>query len=102
MSCPKGGSRGRTRWSGSRVPGACSKGGAWRYGFFETFSPSAVVGFGGYPALPTMLAATSAGIPTVLHEQNAVFGRVNRYFAGQGQRHRHRLRADRQAGRGAG
>ncbi|GGY94033.1 undecaprenyldiphospho-muramoylpentapeptide beta-N-acetylglucosaminyltransferase [Novosphingobium colocasiae] len=50
---------------------------------FETFSPSAVVGFGGYPALPTMLAATSAGIPTVLHEQNAVFGRVNRYFAGK-------------------
>ncbi|PEQ12650.1 undecaprenyldiphospho-muramoylpentapeptide beta-N-acetylglucosaminyltransferase [Novosphingobium sp. PC22D] len=48
---------------------------------FESFEPSAVVGFGGYPALPTLLAARSAGLPTVLHEQNAVLGRVNRYFA---------------------
>lgn len=50
---------------------------------FESFRPSAVVGFGGYPSLPTMLAATSVGIPTVLHEQNAVLGRVNRYFSGK-------------------
>lgn len=48
---------------------------------FETFEPTAVVGFGGYPALPTLLAARAAGLPTVLHEQNAVLGRVNRYFA---------------------
>lgn len=50
---------------------------------FETFRPSAVVGFGGYPSLPTLLAATGARIPAVLHEQNAVLGRVNRYFAGK-------------------
>lgn len=50
---------------------------------FDSFEPSAVVGFGGYPAMPTLLAATSAKIPTVLHEQNAVLGRVNRYFAGK-------------------
>lgn len=48
---------------------------------FETFQPTAVVGFGGYPALPTLLAARSAKLPTVLHEQNAVLGRVNRFFA---------------------
>ncbi len=48
---------------------------------FESFEPSAVVGFGGYPALPALLAATSAGIPTVIHEQNAVLGRVNRFMA---------------------
>ena len=47
----------------------------------RAFEPSAVVGFGGYPALPTLLAATFARIPTVMHEQNAVLGRVNRYFA---------------------
>jgi len=41
-------------------------------------APAAVVGFGGYPALPTMLAATQLGLPTVIHEQNAVLGRVNR------------------------
>lgn len=48
---------------------------------FESFEPSAVVGFGGYPAMPTLLAATARRIPTVLHEQNSVLGRVNRYFA---------------------
>jgi UDP-N-acetylglucosamine--N-acetylmuramyl-(pentapeptide) pyrophosphoryl-undecaprenol N-acetylglucosamine transferase len=48
---------------------------------FESFDPSCVVGFGGYPALPALLAAQSAGIPTVIHEQNAVLGRVNRFLA---------------------
>jgi len=50
---------------------------------FDSFEPSAVVGFGGYPALPALLAATSAGVPSVIHEQNAVLGRVNRYLAGK-------------------
>ena len=50
---------------------------------FESFAPTAVVGFGGYPALPALLAATSAGVPAVLHEQNAVLGRVNRLLAGR-------------------
>ncbi|MCB2087478.1 MAG: undecaprenyldiphospho-muramoylpentapeptide beta-N-acetylglucosaminyltransferase [Sphingomonadaceae bacterium] len=50
---------------------------------FETFQPSAVIGFGGYPSLPTLLAATSAGVPSVIHEQNAVLGRVNRLLAGK-------------------
>ncbi|HEY0959782.1 MAG TPA: undecaprenyldiphospho-muramoylpentapeptide beta-N-acetylglucosaminyltransferase [Novosphingobium sp.] len=50
---------------------------------FESFQPSAVVGFGGYPALPALLAAISSGTPTVIHEQNAVLGRVNRFLAGK-------------------
>ena len=50
---------------------------------FDSFEPSAVVGFGGYPSLPAILASTSAGIPTVVHEQNAVLGRVNRLLAGR-------------------
>jgi len=50
---------------------------------YESFEPSAVVGFGGYPALPALLAARAAGIPTVIHEQNAVLGRVNRLLAGR-------------------
>ncbi|KUO54211.1 MAG: UDP-N-acetylglucosamine--N-acetylmuramyl-(pentapeptide) pyrophosphoryl-undecaprenol N-acetylglucosamine transferase [Sphingomonadales bacterium BRH_c42] len=49
----------------------------------EAYQPSAVVGFGGYPSLPAMLASTSAGVPTVIHEQNAVLGRVNRLLAGR-------------------
>lgn len=48
---------------------------------YRSFEPSAVVGFGGYPALPALLAAASAGIPAVIHEQNAVLGRVNRLLA---------------------
>jgi len=48
---------------------------------FDSFQPSCVVGFGGYPALPALLAAQSARIPTVIHEQNAVLGRVNRLLA---------------------
>lgn len=50
---------------------------------FENFEPSAVIGFGGYPSLPALLAATSEGIPSVVHEQNAVLGRVNRLLAGK-------------------
>jgi UDP-N-acetylglucosamine--N-acetylmuramyl-(pentapeptide) pyrophosphoryl-undecaprenol N-acetylglucosamine transferase len=43
--------------------------------------PSAVVGFGGYPTVPPVLAATLKGIPTLIHEQNAVMGRANRLLA---------------------
>jgi UDP-N-acetylglucosamine--N-acetylmuramyl-(pentapeptide) pyrophosphoryl-undecaprenol N-acetylglucosamine transferase len=43
--------------------------------------PVAVVGFGGYPALPLLLAARLRRIPIVIHEQNAVLGRVNRLVA---------------------
>jgi UDP-N-acetylglucosamine--N-acetylmuramyl-(pentapeptide) pyrophosphoryl-undecaprenol N-acetylglucosamine transferase len=43
--------------------------------------PVAVVGFGGYPALPLLLAARLKKIPILIHEQNAVLGRVNRLVA---------------------
>ena len=42
---------------------------------------AAAVGFGGYPTLPPMLAAWFIGVPTVIHEQNAVLGRANRLLA---------------------
>ncbi len=47
----------------------------------KTMQPSAVVGFGGYASIPTMMAASLAGVPTVLHEQNAILGRANRLLA---------------------
>jgi UDP-N-acetylglucosamine--N-acetylmuramyl-(pentapeptide) pyrophosphoryl-undecaprenol N-acetylglucosamine transferase len=50
---------------------------------YREHTPDAVVGFGGYPAFPSLLAASSMKIPTVLHEQNAVLGRVNRLLAGE-------------------
>ncbi len=43
--------------------------------------PAVVVGFGGYASVPTLAAATHLGMPTVLHEQNAVLGRANRLLA---------------------
>ncbi len=69
------------RWLGGIK--AVLEGRAMAHRLFDTFAPSAVVGFGGYPAFPAMLAATGAGIPAVIHEQNAVLGRVNRLLAGR-------------------
>lgn len=43
--------------------------------------PSVVVGFGGYPTFPPLIAARLLGVPVVLHEQNAVMGRANRMLA---------------------
>lgn len=48
---------------------------------FRRLRPAAVVGFGGYPSLPTGLASAFTGTPLCLHEQNAVFGRSNRVLA---------------------
>ena len=61
----------RSIWSGRRM--------ALR--LYDAFEPAAVIGFGGYPAFPALSAAHSAGIPTAVHEQNAVLGRVNRLVA---------------------
>jgi UDP-N-acetylglucosamine--N-acetylmuramyl-(pentapeptide) pyrophosphoryl-undecaprenol N-acetylglucosamine transferase len=44
-------------------------------------APAGVIGFGGYSSVPTMLAASYLGFPTVIHEQNAVLGRANRWLA---------------------
>ncbi len=43
--------------------------------------PAVAVGFGGYPTLPPVFAATRTGVPTVIHEQNAVIGRANGFLA---------------------
>jgi UDP-N-acetylglucosamine--N-acetylmuramyl-(pentapeptide) pyrophosphoryl-undecaprenol N-acetylglucosamine transferase len=43
--------------------------------------PACVIGFGGYPSVPSMLAAVSLSLPSLIHEQNAVLGRANRLLA---------------------
>lgn len=43
--------------------------------------PVAVVGFGGYPTVPPLLASTGMGVPSLIHEQNAVMGRANKALA---------------------
>ncbi|RAU22912.1 undecaprenyldiphospho-muramoylpentapeptide beta-N-acetylglucosaminyltransferase [Paramagnetospirillum kuznetsovii] len=45
--------------------------------------PAVVVGFGGYASVPGVVAAVLTGIPTAIHEQNAVLGRANRLLAGR-------------------
>lgn len=47
----------------------------------RALKPSVAVGFGGYPSLPTMVAATRQHVATLLHEQNALLGRANRFLA---------------------
>ncbi|MBB4286651.1 undecaprenyldiphospho-muramoylpentapeptide beta-N-acetylglucosaminyltransferase [Roseospira goensis] len=54
---------------------------AWR--LVGRLRPDLVVGFGGYAAFPTMVAANLRGRPTLIHEQNAVLGRANRLLAGR-------------------
>lgn len=49
-------------------------------GLLAVLKPKAVIGFGGYPTVPPLLAAAGA-VPTILHEQNAVMGRANRMLA---------------------
>lgn len=51
------------------------------YRLMRSLSPAAVVGFGGYPTVPPVIAAKFAGFPTLIHEANAVLGRANALLA---------------------
>lgn len=55
-------------------------------GLLKKLKPVIVVGFGGYPSVPSVYAAQRMGIPTVLHEQNAVLGRANQFLASRATR----------------
>ena len=48
---------------------------------FAELRPALTAGFGGYPSLPALLAARARGVAILIHEQNAVLGRVNRAMA---------------------
>lgn len=47
-------------------------------GLIRKYRPVAIVGFGGYPSAPPLFAGQAMGIPTVLHEQNAILGLANK------------------------
>ncbi|HKX92302.1 MAG TPA: undecaprenyldiphospho-muramoylpentapeptide beta-N-acetylglucosaminyltransferase [Sphingomicrobium sp.] len=66
-----------------RALGSVAKGRGQAKALYREHRPDAVVGFGGYPAVPSLLAASAMRIPTVIHEQNAVLGRANRFLAGE-------------------
>jgi len=73
--------RGRNPISLARTGTLLTLGTAKAWSMLGRVRPAVVVGFGGYPTVPPLMAATLRGIPTVLHEQNGVMGRANRLLA---------------------
>ena len=73
--------RGRSPIALARTAALLTLGTAKAWTMLGRVRPAAVVGFGGYPTVPPLLAAALRGIPTVLHEQNGVMGRANRLLA---------------------
>ena len=67
----------------ARTAALLALGTAKAWALIGRIQPRVVVGFGGYPTVPPMLAASLRGVPTLLHEQNAVMGRANRLLAGR-------------------
>jgi UDP-N-acetylglucosamine--N-acetylmuramyl-(pentapeptide) pyrophosphoryl-undecaprenol N-acetylglucosamine transferase len=65
----------------ARTAIALGRGLSRSYFLLRRIKPAVVVGFGGYPTLPPLGAATVLKIPTIIHEQNAVMGRANRQLA---------------------
>jgi UDP-N-acetylglucosamine--N-acetylmuramyl-(pentapeptide) pyrophosphoryl-undecaprenol N-acetylglucosamine transferase len=75
--------RGRDPISLARTGVALGTGVAKALALLGRIKPAAVVGFGGYPTLPPVYAATLRRIPTVIHDANAVMGRANKLLAGR-------------------
>ena len=73
--------RGRDPVSMARTAAALGLGIVQAWALIGSLKPAAVVGFGGYPTVPTLLAAAWRGVPTLIHEANAVMGRANRLLA---------------------
>src|SRR4051812_11010442 len=51
------------------------------FNLMRRLKPAAVIGFGGYPTVPPLLAARLAGVPGIIHDANAVLGRANRLLS---------------------
>ncbi|WP_291867448.1 undecaprenyldiphospho-muramoylpentapeptide beta-N-acetylglucosaminyltransferase [Bradyrhizobium sp.] len=73
--------RGRSPWSLARTGMLLAAGTAVSLNLMRRLKPAAVVGFGGYPTLPPLLAARLFGVPAIIHEANAVLGRANRFLS---------------------
>ncbi|HWK97162.1 MAG TPA: undecaprenyldiphospho-muramoylpentapeptide beta-N-acetylglucosaminyltransferase [Pseudolabrys sp.] len=73
--------RGRDPVSLARTALMLGRGTLKAWSIIGRIRPAVVVGFGGYPTVPPLLAASWRNVPTVLHEQNGVMGRANRLLA---------------------
>lgn len=75
--------RGKSPIALAKTATALTRGIASAYRILGKVKPSAVIGFGGYPTFPPLMAARMRRIPTAVHEQNAVLGRANKMLAGR-------------------
>lgn len=73
--------RGRTPWALARTGTMLAAGGVMALALLLRQKPKAVIGFGGYPTLPPLMAAKLLGIPTLIHDANAVMGRANKFLS---------------------
>ena len=71
----------QSRWRWPRAFWTIWRGVRQASALIRRIKPAAVVGFGGYPTLPPLYAATRRKVPTLIHEQNAVMGRANKALA---------------------
>jgi UDP-N-acetylglucosamine--N-acetylmuramyl-(pentapeptide) pyrophosphoryl-undecaprenol N-acetylglucosamine transferase len=73
--------RGRSPWSLATTGIKLAAGTAVAFNLIRRLKPAAVVGFGGYPTLPPLMAARLLGVPGIIHDANAVLGRANRFLS---------------------
>jgi UDP-N-acetylglucosamine--N-acetylmuramyl-(pentapeptide) pyrophosphoryl-undecaprenol N-acetylglucosamine transferase len=73
--------RSRTPWSLAYTGMMLAAGAAVSFDLMRRSKPAAVVGFGGYPTVPPLIAARLFGVPGIIHEANAVLGRANRFLS---------------------
>src|SRR5258708_3542556 len=73
--------RSGTAWSLAYTGLMLAAGAAVSLNLMRRLKPAAVVGFGGYPTVPPLMAARFFGVPGLIHEANAVLGRANRFLS---------------------
>lgn len=78
---PSASLRGRNPLSYARTGAVIAFGTLKAWQLIGRIKPAVIVGFGGYPTIPPLLAASLRAVPTVMHEQNGVMGRANRLLA---------------------
>ena len=75
--------RGRDPWSLARTAVVLGYGTIVAANLVRRLKPASVVGFGGYPTVPPLMAARLLGVPGIIHDANAVLGRANRFLSGR-------------------
>lgn len=73
--------RGRSPLALARTGALLGLGGLRAFALIGRLKPAAVIGFGGYPTLPPLIAARLRGVPTLIHDANAVMGRANKLLS---------------------